>query len=949
MKNGSQPRDAAKDPKAGQGIRGRWPGYFMPRKKQPHFVLSVVITTFKLFILFLVILGVAGFGAVLGAAKAYVDGTPDLDLRRIDDQSLTSFIYDRHGNLSTEYRGLEHRIWANLDEIPQILKDALIATEDVRFFAHNGIDYKRLLGAFINNLRNESVQGGSTLTQQLIKLTHVGMEQTYRRKLQEAYLAIQLENKYSKDEILEAYMNTIYLGSGNYGVRAAAQNYFNKELMDLTLREAAVLVGTIQNGVRFDPRMNYFHWGRPELPFRRANIVLRLMYENGFISKVEFENALFHPDENDEYRMENYDGFMIVEESSHQRLYDHPYFIEYVVKELIPALMKANNWQGREGEQAALNLIHTGGLHIYTTLDPEIQSIVEDAVYNYDNFPRVKEDPTWNGIQQPQAAAVVLDHNTGELRAVVGGRTQPEARFWTNRANILFGSPGSGMKALGAFAPFIEAGYPGGIIIEDIPVPMNNWIGRDDKPGFPENYPGVGFRGPVTMRHAITSSLNNASARITAERVGKDYSSNKVFEMGITADGYVGKGPQPANLTLGANPVNIIELAGAFGTLANRGIFRQPTSIVRVLDRDGVEIINNENASTIQVFRESTAFIMTDLLSNAVSSGTGTQAAFRNMSIAGKTGTGQRNTSAFFGGYTPYYTAIVMIAHDRHNISLLRPGGRGSVTGGHFAAPLWRRFMEPIHQDLPNIPFFERVPEGVVRATVCALSGKLPTANCLETVTEYFPSRDAVPTERCDMHQELIVCAYSGKLPGPFCPPEHHVTRPVVVLPENSVYQQLTDEELETFPMLSGAFRQPVDPRAYNYNNPAHRELFCHLHTEAWYEAESQRPELTASANQLIDQIKTNMQLYDSLLNNNQKKTLNDAFKRLQEALATGLMPPPKPGDPYPTELPHFNPALVKDEMERLRKAYFDIFDSLQPPPDDDDNGDPEAANNRRR
>lgn len=940
MKNGSQPKNAAMGPKSGHGIRGRWSKYFMPRTKQPHFLLSVVITTCKLFVIFLVILGFAGFGALLGVAKAYVDGTPALDLRRIDDQSLTSFIYDRYGNLSTEYRGLEHRIWASLDEIPQVLKDAVIATEDVRFFAHNGIDYKRLLGAFINNLRNESVQGGSTLTQQLIKLTHVGMEQTYRRKLQEAYLAIQLERKYSKYEILEAYLNTIYLGSGNYGVKAAAQNYFEKELEDLTLREAAMLVGTIQNGVRFDPRMNYFHWGRPELPFRRANIVLRLMYENGFISKAEYDNALFRPDENGEYLLENYEGFTIVEKSSHQRLYDHPYFIEYVVKELRQSLMELYNWSGREGEQAAMNLIHTGGLHIYTTLDPEIQSTVEAAVYDYDNYPDMlrSDHRVQLGIQQPQVGAVVLDNETAELRGIVGGRSEPEARFWTNRANILFGSPGSGMKALGAFAPFIEAGYPGGIIIEDVPVPMENWR-IDGEPGFPANYTGVPYRGPVTMRYAITNSLNYSAARIVAERIGINYASNKIQEMGITANGYASD-PQASNLTLGANPVNLIELTGAFATIANRGIYREPTSIVRVLDRDGNEIINNADRVQRKVFAESTAFIITDLLSDAASSsGTGGGARFRNMSIAGKTGTGQEHRSAFFGGFTPYYTAVVMIAPDQ-------PASmRGSATGGRFAAPLWRRFMEPIHQDLPNIPFFESIPEGVVRATVCALSGKLPTDNCVTTVTEFFP-RDAVPKDDCDMHQALMVCAYSGKLPGPFCPPEHHISRPVVVLPENSVYQLLTDEELAGYPMLAGAFRQPVDPRAYDYNNPGHRELFCHLHTQAWYEAEQQRPELTALASQLINQVKMIMQQYDNLLNNNQKKTLQDAIQRLQDALAVGLMAPPAPDEPAPAELPHFNPSLVKDEMEKLRKVYFDIFDAREPPPDDDDDND---ASNRRR
>jgi penicillin-binding protein 1A len=397
---------------------------FTKRKKEPNFFLSVFVACIKLFIIAILIIGFAGFGAVLGVAKAYVDGTPKLDIAKIEDQSLTSFIYDSEGNLITEYKGLEHRIWAPLSEIPLYVQQALIATEDIRFYSHNGLDYKRLAGAFINNLRNEAVQGGSTLTQQLIKNTLLSPERTYKRKIQEAYLAIQLEKEYNKEEILEAYLNTIYLGSGNYGIKAAALNYFGKELNQLNLRECAVLVGITKNPYRYDPRLNFYSRNQPEVTYERANLVLRLMYDNGFITKAEYESARFDEKNPDSPRNE---GFTVLEESSHQKLYDYPYFIEYVIEDLRNELIALYGWDEKE----ANNLILTGGLHIYTTLDTNIQSILEDTIYNYNKYPKTKHSKhsvrrVKNGdrvidIPQPQAAAVVLDHSTGELKAMVGG------------------------------------------------------------------------------------------------------------------------------------------------------------------------------------------------------------------------------------------------------------------------------------------------------------------------------------------------------------------------------------------------------------------------------------------------------------------------------------------------------------------------------------------------
>ena len=929
-------REKAKKQANKTSLLSRLNKHFTKRKKDPNFILSVIVTTVRMFIIFFIILGFAGFGAVLGVAKAFVDGTPTLDVRRIETQNLTSFIYDMNGDLITEYKGLEHRVWASIDEIPKQLQDAFIATEDIRFEAHNGLDYKRLAGAFINNLMSEGVQGGSTITQQLIKNTLLSPEQTYKRKLQEAYLAIQLENEYSKDEILEAYLNTIYLGSGNYGVKTAAMNYFGKELKDLNLRECAILAGITKNPYQYDPRLNIYSRDRADVTYRRGNLVLRLMYENSLISKMEYEAALFDVEGGPKN-----EGFVVIEESSHQKLYDMPYFIEYVVEDVIEALMKQNNWQGDEGRRRANDLIQNGGLHIYTTVDPKIQEILEESIYNWKSYPETRynkdkysKEVVGNRIvevEQPQAAAVVLDHHTGELRALVGGRTEPTARFLLNRVNRSF-PVGSAIKPISVYAPFIEAGYPNGIIIEDIPAPIKGWDDGEGGKGHPKNYTAGRFYGPVPFRKAVVSSYNVSSARTLLERVGPEYSMNKLRELGITEKRYV-ETPLPSNLSLGGDPMNMIETAGAFGTLANKGEYRQPISFTKVLDKDGNVILSNDNQRKLTVFKESTAFIITDILQEVVSTsaGTGRRAAFPNMHIAGKTGTNDSERGVFFAGYTPYYTAVLGIAHDKQNIPLA-----SNSTGGRSAAPLWKDFMEKIHKDLPDKPFFESVPSNVKKVEVCALSGKLPNERCASTISEYFPE-SAIPTQECDMHTELAICKYSGKLPSPYCPDHALLKRSVAIIPEGSPYELLTDKELASLynnNLLKGAIRstrgsEDPDTDQNDLEEPAHNADICHLHNEEWYLSQGERSELKNQADNLINQISYNMELHRNRLTDADRSRLNAAIDQLRNVTKDNEIQPPGEGEPYLDKLPPFDPNEIRQAMQNLRDVYDTVLDNI--------------------
>lgn len=903
--------------------------FFTKKRREPNFFLSVFVTTLRLFVILFLIVGFAGFGAVIGVGKAYLDSTPELDVAQIQDQSETSFIYDKDGNLITEYYGYENRVWASIDEIPEMLKKAFIAIEDARFYVHNGIDIKRLFGAVVHNLRNESVQGASTITQQLIKNTILTPEVSYKRKIQEMYLAIQLEKKYSKDQILEAYLNTIHLGGSNYGVKTAAKDYFGKELNELTLQECALLAGITKNPWRYDPRANFYDRNKPEWTIDRTNLVLSRMYETGSITKEQYESAKIDSVE------EAINSINIIEEPSSN---DYPmkYFIEYVIQDVRNRLMEAKGWNGEEGRRKAEQYIYSGGLHIYTTLDPEIQKTVEEAVYSYKNYPKFTNsiyNTSAQGIQQPQAAAVVIDQHTGELRAIVGGKQPPTGKRQYNRAFQGKLPLGSSIKPLSVYGPFIEMGYPGGIIIENIPAPIEGWTGG--KYPYPRNYGGGSFEGPTTVHRGITKSLNVVAGRIVLDRVGTKYSADKLRELGLTD-----VTEQPADLSLGTYGNNMIEVAGAYAAIANKGVYQEPISFTRVLDKDGNEILNANNSQIKRVvFKESTTFILTEWMQDVVNGGTATvrikNKDGKSIKVAGKTGTNSDFKGVYFAGFTPYYTATVWIGHDD-----FQPSFVSGSTGGKFAAPLWKAFMEPIHNELESIDFYEKVPDDVVRFTVCGISGKRPNGDLCANdvsgrglVTEWFP-KEAIPDvdDVCDMHVEIEVCAYSGKRPSPFCPEEHRVKKAVIVIPEDSPYQHLSDAELAKY--LPGAVRSTEELQNIDYSNPEHRQYFCTLHTEQWFMGEQQRETMKLQASTLIAQTKADMNTYNSILTQQQKQILNEAIASLEKALENGKVDldniTPEEGQGIGTEIPIFDPAVVQEAMDHLNQLYKYIFEPIK-------------------
>jgi len=778
-------------------------------------------TVLKYIFVMCLIIGTAAAAVAVWIAKSYIESAPALNLDRIENQSETSFIYDQDGQLITEYYNYENRVWVPIEEIPKMLQDAFIAIEDERFRDHKGVDIRRIGGALFNNLTGGHTQGASTITQQLIKNCLLSPEQSFKRKIQEAYLALKLETQYSKDQVLEAYLNTIYLAQSNYGVKAAAMDYFGKEdLKDLTLKECAILAAITKNPAKFDPRKNWYDPKRSkDTTLSRANLVLDKMLELGFITQQEYQKA----------RLEN---VQIKKESTRSKLYDMAPFVEYALYEVRDELIRMNGWgYDEEGIQKAEEYMLTNGLKIYTTVDRDVQKAVEDTLYNWDRYPKLanEEDNEINAggtvIPQPQAAAVVVDYRTGQIKAIVGGRKPPQVRRELNRAV----SPlmvGSSIKPLSVYGPALENGRSPASIYHNIPVPIEGW---DKVQKFPQNYGGGGYSGPISMREALKKSLNVVAAQVLTYDVGLEKSKSYLTEMGIEENHIQVNG---SGLALGTSAITPVEMASAFGTIANGGIYIEPISVLKVLDRDGKVIIDRTQSQIKRrVFQESTAWLLTDMLQDAVENGTGQNARIPGMNVAGKTGTATDYRGVFFAGYTPYYSAVVWIGHD-----WAKPLYSGAQ-GGKDAAPLWQAFMEKIHRqkELPNKPIIDADPTGLglIKISVCSKSGNLPSEHCPEEdiITDWFLV-DQVPQEKCRNHQVIELCKESGKFITQYCPRELVEQKNVFIVEADSPYRQLSEEELKKW--LPGAYTEfgsIEEIQALDPDDPKEAGYFCNIHT----------------------------------------------------------------------------------------------------------------------
>lgn len=760
---------------------------FKTAVRKPNFVISSLLNSVRVLGVLVLVAGFAVLGAVIGIARGYMDTAPELDLAALDSQAQTSFIYDCNGELITEYKGSENRVMISLEAMPVNLRNAFIAVEDARFFTHSGVDLKRIIGAFVSNLSASGTQGGSTITQQLIKNTLLSSEQSYKRKIQEAYLALQLETRYSKDEILESYLNTIYLGENYYGVQTAAEGYFGKPLGELTLRECAMLAGVTNSPYYYNPRRNFYTRAKEGVDYaaitnQRTDYVLRCMYENQFITYEQYQEAL------------NPRAANVLEESPSggDAMYPYAHYVEYAVSEAVDILLEINGLENTQANRASMeNKLRTGGYRIKLALDPTIQETVEDTVQNWTKYPALRDpsdkvyrsrnsDGTYTEIIQPQAAAVVLDYRTGELKAIIGGREPVTARKTLNRATDMKMPVGSSIKPIAVYAPALELGHSPASVVYNMPLPISGWKDAKGNDSWPNNYGGGGYVGPETLRESIKKSHNVSAAYTLLNFVTVERSVDYLHRMGID-DAHIDA--TPFGLSLGSSGITPVQMTVAYGVLANGGVYQEPISILGISDSNGNVIWDgHQNQQRRRVFSESTAYMIVDMMKTVVASGTGTSAKISGQTVAGKTGTNSDQKGVFFAGMTGYYASALWIGHDNYKALSSKSTGSGA------AAPLWQAYMAKIHKGLSGREILEGKGSdyGLVRVTTCAVSGQLATDACEHdamgygTVTDWW-AKGTEPTVYCQMHTAQTVCADSGERASPYCP--NTVTRGVITIP----------------------------------------------------------------------------------------------------------------------------------------------------------------------
>ena len=597
--------------------------------------------------------------------------TPSIDLD-LDDftlkQSSTIYYKDSHDQWQklTTLHGEENRIWVNGDKIPQHMKDALVAIEDKRFYQHNGVDWFRTGHAALNMLTGGSTFGGSTITQQLIKNLTKQDDITVQRKLLEIFQALSFEKDYSKDEILEWYLNSVYFGEGCYGVQTAAQTYFGKDVSELSIAESAAIVGITNLPTYYDPFYSI------ENNRERQTDVLREMYKQNYISKDEYNEAM--AEELDFVRGEN--------EPSTSSVYS--YYEEVVISDVVEDLA---NEKGIS-ESAARQLLYNAGYDIYACIDMDIQKKV-DAIYeNLEALPHAT-----NGTpSQLQSAVVIIDQYTGEIVALSGGTGEKKISFGLNRATKTTRPPGSSIKPIAVYGPAVEYGLitPSTLVLDA----SGEFVQLSHTSWYPKNSPNT-YDGIITILTALQKSKNTVSAQIMDKLTPSASLDFLRTRLGVTS--LIDEDADYAALALGQPNygITVREMAQAYTALANDGTFTYSRSYSMVKDHEGKIILDNR-PRTQTAFSQNTARTMTYMLQNAASNGTGWESKLSNMPVAGKTGTTTSNKDRWFCGYTPYYTCAVWTGYDTPEYMSF---------SGNPATQIWQMVMESIHQDLPRKDF----------------------------------------------------------------------------------------------------------------------------------------------------------------------------------------------------------------------------------------------------
>lgn len=633
----------------------------------------------------------------------------ELDIS-LDDFSLSesSTVYDSEGNVLATLSGNENRIWVDYEDIPEDLEHALVAIEDKRFYDHKGVDWYRTVGAVFNMfLGMRDNFGGSTITQQLIKNLTGDNEVTVQRKLVEIFRALEFEKKYDKEEIIEWYLNAVFFGEGCNGIYTAAQTYFGKEPSELSLAECASIVGIVNLPTYYSPFYSV------ENNKTRQETVLREMYEQGYITYDEYTEAV-----NEELVFVRSET-----EVATQEIYS--YYVEAVIDDVIADLMEVRG----VNYETAQTLIYSGGYQIYTCCDTRIQGIVDSVYEDIESFPRPYYTVTG---QQLQSAIVIMDPYTGEIVAMSGGVGEKTGNLVLNRATDSQRPPGSSFKPLAVYAPAFDLG----IITQNTLV---NDAGPDEvqlehTSWYPNN-DDYSYMGIITIRTALINSRNTVSAQIL-DKIGLEASYSFLRDnLGITS--MVDADYNYAPLALGqlTNGITVREMAQAYSAFVNDGMFTESITYTQVIDSNGNLVLDNQ-PETHQAMRPNTAYNIIDMLQDAATYGTGSEANFYTMPVAGKTGSSTDYWDRWFAGMTPYYVGVVWTGFDQPE---------HMYVSGNPAAQVWNRIMRQVHDGLEWRNFTDPTSIGEDTQIFGDLTSPTPSPTPTETPEPSAGESDSPP------------------------------------------------------------------------------------------------------------------------------------------------------------------------------------------------------------
>ena len=755
----------------------------------------IVVRLFKALLICIVlaaVVGVAGGGLFI---KKIIDDTPHVSASDVKPKGFTTFVYADDGSTEIErfVSSGSNRVYKSVDEIPKDLQHAFVAIEDERFYKHNGIDLQGIARAAVVGIARGGnfTEGASTLTQQLIKnnvFPNFTKEKTFydkfQRKIQEQYLALQIEKKMDKSEIIESYLNTINLGQNCLGVQAASQRYFGKDVSDLTLSECAVIAGITQSPSTYDPITH------PDNNKVRRNKVLKNMLEQDYISQKQYDEALA----DDVYAR------IQTTNTASQADNTYSYFVDALAQQVIQDLKDQLGYTDTQ----AYNAVYSGGLSIYSTQNQTMQQICDEEANDDSNYPGLKEygldyaltvtradgstenygsnniknyvketygkdqgllyssedaaramveewkatiaregdtyDERITITPQPQSSITIMDQKTGQIKAMVGGRGEKASSLGLNRAYQ--GSkrqPGSTFKILAAYAPALDScDKTLATTIDDEPYTL--------KSGQVLRNANKQYGGTTTLREGIKRSINVVAVKLSDEitqELGYEYCQKfgiSTLVKNKTINGKVFDDSTSQTLALGGITEGVYnyEMCAAYATIANGGEYNKPTLYSKVVDHDGNVLLDGTGESHT-VIKDSTAYLLTSAMEDVVNSGTGTACQLPNMPVAGKTGTTTSNKDLWFCGFTPYYTCAVWGGYDDN---------KECDYDTSFRFRLWKGIMSRIHENLEEKDF--KVPSSVERKSICTITGKLAGSGC-PSITEYF-AKDTLPTETCSGH-----------------------------------------------------------------------------------------------------------------------------------------------------------------------------------------------------